>query len=638
MNRIATLCSLWLLVITLVVPCDALAQVEAAEPKATPANAEKNLQPAKSSKITSQVVIPVFSLDRPLLESPVVEDPFFGAMGAETLKSLVTRLEKARDDDQVKAIIVLMGQSSMGAGQLEELHRALRQIRDAGKPVYAHADSLSFGKLALLSAASRISVAPVGELFITGLYGSQPHVRGMLDKIHVTPDFITCGKYKSAGEMFMRTEPSPEAERMYDWLFDSLFDTFVGLIADGREKTREEVRQWIDHGLYSAEKAAELGIIDTAEYREDLLEFIKQEHGEKVKFAKRYGKKTSEQIDFSNPFAMFKIWAKILRGPTKPSKKTAVAIVYVDGAIVPGKPEPSPFGSSGMAYSDPIRRALDKAAEDESVKAVVLRVNSPGGSAVASEIILQATRRVAAKKPLLVSMGNVAGSGGYYVSCGAETIFADAATITASIGVVAGKLATDEMWNSIGITWHPLSRGKNSGMLHSRHVFTAEQKENLQSWMDEVYEVFKGHVVEIRGDRLTKPIDELAGGRVFTGRQALELGLVDRIGTLNDAIKAVAKKANLEKYEVRVLPRPKNFIEVLMSDMSGAGEEDQQIHLGTSGDQAGQTSFLWKAVAPVLCQLEPQQAESLRRLLVQLEILQQERISLTMPEITCDLH
>ncbi|MGI9455071.1 MAG: S49 family peptidase, partial [Aeoliella sp.] len=249
---------------------------------------------------------------------------------------------------------------------------------------------------------------------------------------------------------------------------------------------------------------------------------------------------------------------------------------------------------------------------------------------------LQATRRVAAKKPLLVSMGDVAGSGGYYVSCGAETIFADAGTITASIGVVAGKLATDEMWNAVGITWHPIERGKNSGMLYSGHVFTAEQKENLQSWMDEVYEVFKGHVVETRGDRLTKPIDDLAGGRVFTGRQALEFGLVDRIGTLDDAIKAVAKKAKLEKYEVRVLPRPKNFIEVLMSDVTGTGEDDQQLQLGPSGGQAGRLSVLWKTVGPVLGQLEPRQAESLRRILVQLEILQQERISLTMPEITCD--
>ncbi|MGI9428371.1 MAG: signal peptide peptidase SppA, partial [Bythopirellula sp.] len=368
-------------------------------------------------------------------------------------------------------------------------------------------------------------------------------------------------------------------------------------------------------------------------HRADMLARIKKEHGENIKLEKRYGKKSANDIDFSNPFAMFKIWGQILSGPPKPSKKTSIAIVYVDGAIVPGKPEPSPFSSGGMAYSDPIRRALDKAAEDDSVKAVVLRVNSPGGSAVASEIILQATRRVAEKKPLVVSMGNVAGSGGYYVSCAAETIFADASTITASIGVVAGKLATEEMWNSIGITWHPLERGKNAGMLQSGHVFTPEQKEDLQNWMNEVYEVFKGHVVAIRGDRLAKPIDEIAGGRVFTGRQALELGLVDRIGTLDDAIEAVAKKANVEKYEVRVIPRPKNFIEVLMSDIAGDDDDDQQIRLTTSNRLTGQNSVLWKFIAPALRQLQPQQAESLRRVLVQLEILQQERLSLTMPEI-----
>ncbi|MCA9231705.1 MAG: signal peptide peptidase SppA [Planctomycetales bacterium] len=636
MPRTPGICYLLVLVAGLAAPSIALAQApstepNAAEPKAVQDNSAEPKSAGESSKKSKPSLIPVFSLDRPLLESPVVDDPLFGSVGAETLNSLVARLEKARDDDQVKAVLVLVGQGSLGAGQIEEVRRALQDIRDAGKPVYAHADSLSFSKLALLSAASRVSVAPVGDLFITGLYGSQPHIRGLLDKIHVTPDFITCGEYKSAGEMFMRSEPSPEAERMYDWLFDSLFDNSVGMIAEGREKTREEVRQWIDHGLYSAEKAAELGIIDAAEYRADLVKQIKLQHGEKLKFDKRYGKKSTGQIDFSNPFAMFKIWAEILRGPAKPSDKTAVALIYVDGAIIPGKPEPSPFGSSGMAYSDPIRRALDKAAEDDSVKAVVLRVNSPGGSAVASEIILQATRRVAAKKPILVSMGDVAGSGGYYVSCGAETIFADAGTVTASIGVVAGKLATEEMWNSIGITWHPIARGKNSGMLQSRQIFTDEQRDNLQCWMDEVYEVFKGHVVAIRGERLTKPIDEIAGGRVFTGRQALELGLVDRIGTLDDAIKAAAKRAEIDEYEVRVIPRPKNFIEVLMSDMTGAGDDDQRIQLGAG---LSQTSFLWQAVAPVLGRLEPQQTESLRRMLVQLEILQQERLSLTMPEIT----
>ena len=151
----------------------------------------------------------------------------------------------------------------------------------------------------------------------------------------------------------------------------------------------------------------------------------------------------------------------------------------------------------------------------------------------------------------------VAGSGGYYVSCGADTIFADSATITASIGVVGGKLATNEMWESVGIHWHPIERGKNAGMLYSGDVFTDEQKRNLQSWMDEVYEVFQGHVVQARGDRLTQPIEELAGGRVFTGRQALERGLIGRLGTLSDAIHFAAKRADMEDYEVRVVPRRK---------------------------------------------------------------------------------
>ena len=161
----------------------------------------------------------------------------------------------------------------------------------------------------------------------------------------------------------------------------------------------------------------------------------------------------------------------------------------------------------------------------------MLRVNSPGGSAVASEIILNATKRVKAKKPLVVSMGNVAGSGGYYVSMGADTIFADATTITASIGVVGGKVATTDMWNKIGVTWDSSRRGANAGLLSSDAVFSPAERKKMQGWMNDIYGVFKGHVVAARGAKLKKPIDELAAGRVFTGQQALELGLIDKIGT-----------------------------------------------------------------------------------------------------------
>src|SRR5581483_9881170 len=287
-------------------------------------------------------------------------------------------------------------------------------------------------------------------------------------------------------------------------------------------------------------------------------------------FEKSYGKKKAPQLDLSSPFGMFKMWGDILgESMKKKSTKSAVGIVYVQGPITLGGSDPSPF-SSATATSSAVRKALDEAANDDKVKAVVLRVDSPGGSAVASEIILDATRRVKAKKPFVVSMGDVAGSGGYYVACASDTIFADDSTITGSIGVVAGKFATTDMWHKVGVTFKSYKRGQNAGILSSDAPFTKEEREKMQAWMDNIYGVFKGHVVAIRGSKLKKPIDELAGGRVYTGRQALDLGLVDKIGTLDDAIKYVAEQAKLTDYETRVVPEPKNFIEQIMEELTGA--------------------------------------------------------------------
>ena len=258
--------------------------------------------------------------------------------------------------------------------------------------------------------------------------------------------------------------------------------------------------------MYTPEQAVQQGIIDRAEHRQDFEAELRKKFGEDVKFDSKYGKKhQTEGLDFSSPLGVFQFWAKLLEGGKKKTTgKDVIGIVYVDGAILPGKPEPSPFGtdSEGYAYSTPIRKALDKIAEDKDVKALVLRVNSPGGSAVASEIILNGTQRVKAKKPFVVSMGNVAGSGGYYVSMGADTIFADATTITASIGVVGGKFATTGMWNKIGITWDSSRRGANAGLLSSDAVFTAVERKKMQSWMNDVYGVFKGHVVAARSSEL----------------------------------------------------------------------------------------------------------------------------------------
>jgi protease-4 len=296
--------------------------------------------------------------------------------------------------------------------------------------------------------------------------------------------------------------------------------------------------------------------------------------------------------------------------------------------IVPGSKQPSLFPAS-MATSSDIRKALDKAAADDNVKAVVLRVNSPGGSAIASEIILDATKRVKAKKPFVVSMGDVAGSGGYYVSCGADTIFADETTITASIGVVVGKLVTNDMWGKVGITFKEYSRGKNAGLLSSSARFSDEQRKHLQSWMDEVYGTFKSHVTAARGNKLKKPLDEIAGGRVFTGRQALDLGLVDKMGTLNDAVRHAAKEANLaDGYAVRVIPEPKNVMEALLEGLTGESSQDDAKHVTLGG--AGSISAL---ALPYLQQLDPQRVGTVRAALQRLELLQQEGVILAMPEI-----
>ena len=596
---------------------------------------------SKTDKTTKPVVVPVFSLTGPYAEMPLGDDLLLGMSGQESFQQLIARLKKIPKDDEVKAIVLLGGSTTMGRGQIEEVRKVMSQIKKAGKEIHAHADSLSMRGYVLLSGATQLNVVPTGDLWLTGVYAESLHLRGMLDKISVTPDFLTCGAYKSAAEMYTRKGPSPEADANLNWLLDSLFDAYVAQIAEGRQKSVETVRDWIDMGLISTPKAKELGIVDNVEFRHDFENRLKSTLGENIKFDRKYGREKGLEIDFSSPFGIMKFYAELLSGPKKTStNKDAVAIVYVDGPIMAGKPNPNsfPFGSAGIAYSTPIRRALDEVAEDDTIKAVVLRVNSPGGSATASEIILQATRRVIDKKPLIVSMGDVAGSGGYYVACATDTIFADPSTITASIGVVGGKLATTEMWNRLGIGFKPYERGKNAGFLSSGEVFTDPQREALQSWMNEIYGTFKGHVLNSRKDRLKKDIDELAGGRVYTGQQALELGLVDKLGGLDDATQYVADKVGLEDYDIRVVPRPKNFIEVLTESMQGGDGDAQKLSLLTGSASTGGTASIAELAMPYLRGMEPGRLRAVTAALTQLHILQQDQISLTMPIINLHEH
>jgi len=565
--------------------------------------------------------IAVFDMHGGITDQPPVEDPLFGNLRAESLQSLLTRLKKAGTDDKVAAVVLLLDEADLQPAQLEELRQVLKVVKEQ-KPIYAHADSVKTGSYALLTSGTRSSISPTGDVWVTGLYMEGLHLRGLLDMLGVQPDFLTCGEYKSAAEMFMRKESSPAASEMNNWLIDSLYQSMLTMISENRGVTSDVARGWLDQGLYSAEAAQKAGLIDVVESREELQAYLKKTHGATVNFSKTYGKKTSPEIDLENPFALLQLWAQLLNESksTGKSTKNSIAVVHVDGAIMLGKPESSLFSSNEGAYSETIRKVLDKVADEPRIRAVVLRVNSPGGSAVASEIILKAVRNVQTQKPVFVSMGNVAASGGYYVSSRASRIFADSTTITGSIGVVAGKLATDQMWRRIGVNFSAVQRGKHAGLMRSSKAWTDAEKKELQSWMDEVYGVFKQHVTDGRNGKLKKPIDELAGGRVYTGLQALELGLVDEIGSLNDAIAYAAKEVQLDDYELRTFPEQKNFLEQLMAETSKKKQDEKRLSTG-----------LWSAIEPALKGIDPARTTLIQSALQQLDGLQQERIMLTSP-------
>jgi protease-4 len=595
---------------------------------ATPMAVGQNSKPAKKTTPADKPTVAVFHLHGSYGESPKEEGLALFTPDRVNFRELTSRLTKAGKDQAVKAIVLRVDGDSLGSAQVEEVRQIMKEIRAGGKEIYAHADSLGMSDYVLVSGASRVSLVPTADLWVQGLHGEAPYLRGLLDLLGVEPEFLHCGAYKSASEIFMRDGPSKEAEDMQNWLLDGKFNAYLQLIAGGRGVDAGKAREWIDNGPYTAEKAKAAGLIDAVEHVQDLEAVLKGKYGKDLVFNRKYGEKKAQELDLSSPFAMFKILGDMM-GDNKKKKtsKDAVGIVYVEGAIALGGGSSSPFSASEGAMSTDIRKALDEAARDNSIKAVVLRVNSPGGSAVASEVILDATRRVKAKKPFVVSMGDVAGSGGYYVACASDVIFADENTITASIGVVGGKMVTTPMWKKIGVTFKSYSRGKNADLLASDKPWTPAERERMQSWMDDIYKVFKGHVVASRGDRLKQPIDELAAGRVFTGKQALERGLVDKIGSLDDAIKYIAGIAKLTDYDVRVVPEPKSFLEKILEETTGDKNDSRNL------DAPLGRSRLVALAMPYLQNLDPQRVRLIKMALERLQLLNQEGAVLMMPEM-----
>ncbi len=579
--------------------------------------------PADTLEATSPTLkIVHMHLSGELVETPV-NDPF-NLMGDESLplKTLIERLESARKDKAVGAVMITLDSLAAGIGQIDELHRELLRVRDAKKPVYVHVDVLDNRSYLLASAADEISLVPTSLVLVVGLNAESLYVKDLLDKIGVSADFVKCGKYKSAMEMLTRNAPSPEAAENMNWLLDGLYKNFVDQIARGRKTTPEKVRAMIDGGPYGARQALKARLVDRLEQRNEFIARVKDKLGPNTIVDNRYAaKKDSLNVDVDSPFAVLSLFKK-MSTPPPVSTRAAVGVIYVDGTILDGYKSQNPFDSDGNAYAGDIRFAFEKAARDNAIKAIVMRIDSPGGSAIASEVILNAARQAHAKKPLVVSMGNVAASGGYFVAMAGDEIYADSNTLTGSIGVFSGKLVTAQMWDKIGFKWVPYRRGKNAGIMSANAGFSEPERAKFQAMCDEIYEQFKKHVTDCRGKKLAKPIEDLAGGRVYTGEQAAALGLVDRLGGLDAAIEAAAKRAKIERYDVRVIPEPLNPIEQFMAELGGRRERPSDVSLGAQGD----------AVLAVLGRLDPEHARAARRMLDAIGLLRNQEALLFMPQ------
>jgi protease-4 len=469
-----------------------------------------------------------------------------------TLTSVYARLRHARTDPQVRGLALSIADAGFGLAAAEEIRRQLVALREADKFVICYLETAGEGsngtlEYYLASACDDITLAPAGDVNLLGLHFDATFLRGTLDKLGIEPEFQQVGEFKSAGETFTRSEHSPAAETALEALLDSVWSTLTADLAADRGKSVAEIVTLVDGAPWSAEEALAQGLVDALGYPDEFRTAVEERAGTADLLAlERYPRRL---------------------GPA-PGSGPTIAVLVATGTIVRGESGSDPWSGEAYIGSDGLGSALRDLAEDDSVEAVVLRIDSPGGSALASDLLLREVTLLAEEKPVVVSMAGVAASGGYYLAARASKILAEATTITGSIGVVSGKLATRRFQEDLlGITHDALQRGQNADLYQSLDRYRPEQAARVESLMNRVYGTFVRHVAEGRG-MTQDAVEAVAGGRVWTGADAQARGLVDELGGFDRAIELACEEAAIADCSgvaLRFLPTPKSFFELLTS-------------------------------------------------------------------------
>ncbi len=474
--------------------------------------------------------------------------------------AVLTNLRRAAADPELDAVLLKLGDYGVGWARLLEVRDALKGLRRSGKKVFVYKESYATPDLVLASVADRISLPESGSVFLPGIATESLYVRGLLEKLHLRFDVVHIGEYKSAGESFVRDTMSDELKQSLNPILDEFYASMVKTIAEGRGISEDAVKGAIDTGILNAKQAKAIGLVDRIEYEDQFREGVKAFFPERtLKIAKDYGRKKGMEIDPNNPMAALSVLMSLFAGSKEPELKgPKIAVVYCSGPITSGKSQYGWTGEVASMGSETIVKAIDTAREDGDVKAIVLRVNSPGGSGLASDMIWRAVERARAEKPVVASMGDVAASGGYFISMNSHAILAEPQTITGSIGVIGMMPNLDDFYPWIGVRPERLVRGKRAAALMTTKGLSDEDKEMLRSYMKDFYGDFVAKVAAGRG-KTPAEIEPIARGRIWSGRDALKIGLVDRLGGLEDAIALARERAKLAPGdEVHILEMPKS--------------------------------------------------------------------------------
>jgi protease IV len=542
---------------------------------------------------------------------------------APALSDLMAALNTATHDSSLSGVLLDLSGFSLDLNQAQEIGTLLTNVRKSGKRVAIYAADYDTPTYVLASYADSILMPENGDVLVPGVGMQMLFFAGTLEKLHVAADFVQIGQFKGAEEPFTRKSASPEYRAQIEKLVDGMYTQLVSTIAANRPNlTQEQVKKAIDEGWFTGKRAKELGLIDQTIGRDKLEGWVNSQFPAGAVYAVDYGMVKKEPVDLSSPLALLS-----LLGSTEKPKLTAgptIAVLYATGEIAPDSPTAD---STDMVTPTTMRKAIRTAVDDPNIRAIVLRVDSPGGSAAASDEIWSMLKEADKKKPVTVSMGHMAASGGYYISCAGRRIWADPVTITGSIGVVGGKVVLKGALDWAGINIEPVDRGQHAEMLSMLRPFTDEERAFVKKTMTEVYDTFTSRVSAARGAKVAQ-LDEVAQGRLFTGEQAKAVGLVDEVGTLNDAVRAAAKSVGLgETYQVIILPETKTLADMLREGVLS----DVRAPLIAGAPHVD-------AVGGAIEALPAELRAPVRQALRSLEMMQTERVLLEMPPGLVEMH